>query len=62
VLFRATENIWGGKTQIDPDPGWARNLGANLTVTLTPGDHYTLLKDSGHIGFVSSQIVHQIGA
>ncbi len=60
VLFRATESIGGGAMRIDPNLGWARHLGANLTVIPMPGDHFSLLKDD-HAGVAAGEIERQIG-
>jgi amino acid adenylation domain-containing protein len=55
VLFRATKTVGGRIMQIDPNLGWARHLGANLTVIMTPGDHYSLLK-ADHVNYVAGEI------
>jgi hypothetical protein len=44
VLFRATQPLTGRAMQIDPEPGWERHLGANVTVILTPGDSHSMLR------------------
>jgi thioesterase domain-containing protein/acyl carrier protein len=43
VFFRATETREGRLMRADPNLGWARRLGRNLTVIPVPGDHFSLL-------------------
>ena len=59
VLFRATMSSSGRVLRIDPDLGWARRLGANLTVVMTPGDHHTLLARE-YVKHVASELDRQI--
>jgi acyl-coenzyme A synthetase/AMP-(fatty) acid ligase/thioesterase domain-containing protein/acyl carrier protein len=61
VLFRATKSHAGRVMQIDPDLGWARHLGANLTIIMTPGNHDTLLSRE-YVNYVASEIDRQIEA
>jgi thioesterase domain-containing protein/acyl carrier protein len=60
VLFRATRSYAGRALQIDPDLGWARHLGANLTVVMTPGNHDSLLSRE-YVNYVAGEIDRQIG-
>ena len=60
VLFRATKSYSGRILRIDPDLGWARHLGTNLTVVMTPGDHETLLSRE-YVDYVAREIDRQIG-
>jgi acyl-coenzyme A synthetase/AMP-(fatty) acid ligase/thioesterase domain-containing protein/acyl carrier protein len=60
VLFRATKSVEGRVMRIDPDLGWARHLGANLTVVMTPGNHETLLSRE-YVSYVAGEIDRQIG-
>lgn len=60
VLFRATKSYAGRAMRIDPDLGWARQLGANLTVVMTPGNHDTLLSRE-YVNYVAREIDRQIG-
>jgi hypothetical protein len=60
VLFRATKSSSGRVLRIDPDLGWARHLGANLTVVMTPGDHETLFSRE-YVSYVAREIDRQIG-
>ena len=59
VLFRATKSIGGRTMKIDPNLGWVRRLGTNLSVVLTPGDHFSLLKDN-HASYLAGEIDRRI--
>jgi len=43
VLFQATKTVEGQTRRIDPDPGWARVLKANLSVTPIAADHFNMV-------------------
>jgi thioesterase domain-containing protein/acyl carrier protein len=60
VLFRATRSLGGRSMKSDPDLGWARILGNNLTIVPTPGDHFNLLGKDG-ASFIASEIDRKIG-
>ena len=59
VLFRATKSVAGRVMRIDSDLGWARHLGANLTIVMTPGNHETLLGRE-YVNYVAGEIDRQI--
>ncbi len=65
VLFRATRSLAGNVIRVNSDLGWARKLGANLTVVTTPGNHLSLLSREyvGHVaGEIDRQIASRMGA